>query len=147
MNYGEDDELNWRLLQGGHRIYIDTRIRFHYITRPSWKGAYRQYRNYGFARVGVVAKHPSFLRIHHLVPAVFVGGLGGLAGLGVVSRRARRLLAAAVGGYVFGCSAEAARVSGPADPALAARVASAFPALHVGYGVGMLKGLAAALRG
>ena len=132
MNFGEDDELNWRVVQAGYRILLDRRIRFHYITRPSWRAAYRQYRNYGEARVRVVRRHPAFLRPHHLAPAVFVTGGATLAGASVVSPSARRLFAVAVAAY-----AGAALVAAGGRP----RVAAAFAALHVGYGVGLLRGL------
>jgi succinoglycan biosynthesis protein ExoA len=132
MNFGEDDELNWRVVQAGYRILLDRGIRFHYVTRPTWRAAYRQYRNYGEARVRVVRRHPAFLRPHHLAPAVFVAGGATLAAGATVSPRARRLLAAAATAY-----AGAALVAARGRP----RVASAFAALHVGYGVGMLRAL------
>jgi GT2 family glycosyltransferase len=133
MNFGEDDELNWRVVQAGYRIVLDRRIRFHYFTRPTWRAAYRQYRNYGEARVRVVRRHPAFLRPHHLAPALFVGGGATLAAGAVVSPVARRLLAATLAAY-----AGAALTAAP-TPRL--RVATAFAALHLGYGVGMLRAL------
>jgi glycosyltransferase involved in cell wall biosynthesis len=141
MNYGEDEELNWRLEQAGHRIWMDTRIRFHYVTRPSWKSAFRQYRNYGRARVAVVRKHPQFLRVHHLAPAAFVAGVGGLALLAPVSSPARRLFTATATAYASAAAAAAVMAAGIDDPARTARVASVFPALHAGYGIGLLEGL------
>jgi glycosyltransferase involved in cell wall biosynthesis len=141
MNYGEDEELNFRLEQAGHRIWMDTSIGFHYITRPSWKGAYRQYRNYGRARVAVVRKHREFLRVHHLAPAAFVAGVAGMAALAPFSRLARGALGATAAAYGTGAVASAVAAAGTGDPVKTARVASAFPALHGGYGVGMLQGL------
>jgi len=132
MNFGEDDELNWRVVQTGHRILVDRRIRFHYVTRPTWRAAYRQYRNYGEARVRVVRRHPEFLRPHHLAPAVFVTGGATLAASAVVSPAARRALTAAVAAY-----STAALTAANGRP----RVAGAFAALHVGYGVGMLRAI------
>jgi succinoglycan biosynthesis protein ExoA len=132
MNFGEDDELNWRVVQAGYRILLDRRIGFHYITRPTWRAAYRQYRNYGEARVRVVQRHREFLRPHHLAPALFVTGGATLAAGALVSPAARRLLAAGVAVY-----AGAALAAAGGRP----RVATAFAALHVGYGVGMLRAL------
>src|SRR5438309_10929 len=76
---GEDEELNWRLRRAGYRILLDTRIRFHYVTRSSWAAAYRQYRGYGRARVHVIALHPGFLRARHLAPPALVAGLAAIA--------------------------------------------------------------------
>jgi cellulose synthase/poly-beta-1,6-N-acetylglucosamine synthase-like glycosyltransferase len=132
MNFGEDDELNWRVVQAGYRILLDRGIRFHYITRSTWPAAYRQYRNYGEARVRVVRRHPAFLRPHHLAPAAFVAGGATLVAASTVSPVARRLLAAAATAY-----SGAALVAARGRP----RVASAFAALHAGYGVGMLRAL------
>src|SRR6185312_7830129 len=72
MVYGEDDELNWRLREAGYRIVLDDSIRFIYFTRASLSGLFRQYRNYGRAKVRVLARHPRFLRPWHLAPAAFV---------------------------------------------------------------------------
>jgi cellulose synthase/poly-beta-1,6-N-acetylglucosamine synthase-like glycosyltransferase len=141
MTFGEDDELDWRVVQAGYRILLDRRIRFHYITRPTWRAAYRQYRNYGEARVNVVRRHPGFLRPHHLAPAVFVTGLGALVAGSVASRRARRSLGAAATAYSGAALAAAAKATPQRDPASILRIAAAFFALHAGYGVGMLRRL------
>jgi cellulose synthase/poly-beta-1,6-N-acetylglucosamine synthase-like glycosyltransferase len=137
MSFGEDDELNWRVTQAGYRILLDRGIRFHYVTRSTWRAAYRQYRNYGEARVRVVQRHPAFLRPHHLAPALLVTGGATLAAASVVSSPARRLLAAAIAAYTGVALSAGAR----AAPAGRLRVAAAFPALHLGYGVGMLRAL------
>jgi glycosyltransferase involved in cell wall biosynthesis len=141
MNFGEDEEVNWRLRRAGHEIVLDTRIRFHYITRPTWKAAYRQYRNYGAARVRVVRSHPEFLRLHHLVPAAAVAGGAALAAAAPFSPVARRALGAVAGAYGLMTGAAAVAAARPAEPALAPVVASAITALHAGYGVGMLRAL------
>ena len=146
MNFGEDDELNWRVTQAGHQILLDRRVRFHYFTRRTWAAAFRQYRNYGKARVLVVRKHPGFLRPHHLAPAVFVCGLGALAGSAAVSRNARRLLAATTAGYAALALAAARPNTAHGDPTLTLFTAAAFPALHLGYGVGMVLGGSAVAR-
>lgn len=137
MNFGEDDELNWRVTQAGYRILLDRHIRFHYITRATWREAYRQYRNYGEARVRVVRRHPEFLRPHHLAPVLLVAGGATLAAASLMSSGARRLLAAAVAGY----SGVALGAGARAAPGRPLPVAAAFAALHVGYGVGTLRAL------
>ena len=142
MQYGEDEELNWRLRRAGWTILLDTQVRFHYVTRPTWRAAFRQYRNYGRARVRVIRKHPRFLRPHHLVPPAFVAGVGGQAALAPFSRKARRRLGATISLYGILTGVAAARAAN-GDLHLVPRVAGAFPALHLGYGWGMLAGVAA----
>jgi glycosyltransferase involved in cell wall biosynthesis len=142
MNFGEDEELNWRLREAGYDILLDGRMVFHYVTRPSWGSAYRQYRNYGEARVRVVREHPGFLRAHHLVPAALVASGGALAAAAPLSRRARRGLTVLGAAYAAGAGAAGAAAARRREPALSLTVAACFCALHAGYGVGMLRGLA-----
>ncbi len=145
LQYGEDEELNWRLRRAGLRIVRDTSIRFTYLARPSWRAAFRQYRNYGRARVEVWRKHPQFLRAHHLAPSAALAGGTALLLAGLFSRRARIAAGVAVATYGIGALAAAARAS-RGDARIAPYAAAAFPALHVGYGLGMLEGLVRAAR-
>lgn len=142
MNFGEDEELNWRLRQARYDILLDRRMAFHYVTRPSWRAAYRQYRNYGEARVRVVREHPGFLRPHHLAPAALVASAAALMAAAPLSPAARRGLAALVTAYAAGAGAAGTATARSREPALSLRVAACFGALHLGYGIGMLRGLA-----
>jgi succinoglycan biosynthesis protein ExoA len=141
MLVGEDEELNWRLKKAGYRLVLDTSVRFVYTTRSSWVAVFRQHRNYGQSRVRVLAAHPDFLRLYHLAPPGLVAALGGLALASPVSRRARGGLAGLVG--VYGAGAAAASISASRSrPELVPRLIACFPALHLGYGVGMIEGVA-----
>jgi cellulose synthase/poly-beta-1,6-N-acetylglucosamine synthase-like glycosyltransferase len=141
MQFGEDEELNWRVRQAGYDILLDDRMVFHYVTRPSWGAAYRQYRNYGEARVRVVRAHPRFLRPHHLVPAALVAGAAALAAAAPLSPAARRGLAGLGTAYAAAAGAAGAAAARGREPALSLSVAACFCALHLGYGVGVLRGL------
>ena len=140
MNYGEDEEANWRLRAGGFKILLDTRIVFHYYTRSSWRSAFRQYKNYGYARIAVVRKHPSFLRPHHLAPAALVASIPLLGVLSVFSTPARIASGTLFVGYAVGLLGAAALAARDRRE-LGTRVAAAFTALHLGYGIGILAGL------
>jgi cellulose synthase/poly-beta-1,6-N-acetylglucosamine synthase-like glycosyltransferase len=140
LQFGEDEELNWRLRRAGWRIVRDRAIRFEYVTRPSWSAAFRQYRNYGRARVDVWRKHRDFLRPHHLVPATALV-TGAAIALGAVAWSRLRVPAAfAAGAYVFGALA-ASVLASRGRARLVPHVARAFVALHLGYGVGLLEGI------
>jgi GT2 family glycosyltransferase len=76
LQYGEDEELNWRIRKAGYKILCTPEIKFFYYARTSLKGLFRQYYHYGNARVKVIRKHPDFLRIKHLIPSAFVFSLG-----------------------------------------------------------------------
>jgi succinoglycan biosynthesis protein ExoA len=141
MPFGEDEDLNWRLRRAGYRIALDTSIRFHYVTRPSLRAAFRQYYRYGRARVRVVAAHPRFLRPRHTVPAVFLLALVGLAAASVVSAPARLAFLALLVAYVAVAAGWALAATRGRPGFLTLRVAACFAALHVGYGLGTLRGL------
>ncbi len=141
MNYGEDDELNWRLIKTGYRILLDTGIQFYYITRPTWTAAYRQYRNYGEARVNVLRKHPDFFRSYHLVPALAVSGTLFLAALSPIWRPARYLVGCLGVAYIGTAAVAAVRSKPPPKRAIIPIIVYAFSALHAGYGIGMLSGV------
>jgi cellulose synthase/poly-beta-1,6-N-acetylglucosamine synthase-like glycosyltransferase len=141
MLVGEDEELNWRLKKAGYRLILDTSVRFIYTTRSSWGAVFRQHRNYGQSRVRVLDAHPDFLRTYHLAPPALVATLAGLALASPFSRRARGALVAIV--LAYGAGAGGAAVSSTRDrPELAPRLLACFPALHLGYGLGMLEGAA-----
>lgn len=142
MNHGEDEELNWRLRQLGYRIVFDPAIRFRYVPRSTWGGVFRQYRDYGKARVRVVSAHPGFLRPRHLAPAALVAGGVALLACSAVSVRGRRALARAGAGYACAAVGAALSATRGEDRRLAPSVAACFVALHAGYGVGTLDGLA-----
>jgi len=140
MVYGEDDELNWRLREAGHHILLDDSIRFIYFTRASLRGLFRQYRNYGRAKVRVLARHPRFLRPWHLAPAAFVlVAVALVLGAALGPTWLRIAAAASVGTYIAGAVAVA--FAAARSPAVALRVVAAFAAIHFGYGTGMLAGL------
>ena len=146
MAYGEDEEVNWRLRCAGYKILLDTSIRFHYFARASWKSAFRQYRNYGGARVRVVRKHPGFLRPRHVAPAALVAATAALAAVAPFSSSGRRVLGTLLGTYATAASVFAAKAASDRGAAMTVRVAASFAALHLGYGVGMLAELPKTLR-
>jgi succinoglycan biosynthesis protein ExoA len=151
MLVGEDEELNWRLRRAGRRILLDTELRFAYTTRSSWRGAFRQHRNYGRSRARVLAAHPEFLRPRHVAPSALVVAFAALGAAAARSRSARGALVVAAAGYAAAGTAAAVHATRDEDLRVAPSVLAAFAALHAGYGVGVLAGAAelsaSALRG
>ena len=72
MEYGEDDELNWRMFNSGGEIVFVPGARQYNRPRATLIALAVQYWNYGRGRVRVVAKHSSYLLPRHLVPSLFV---------------------------------------------------------------------------
>jgi GT2 family glycosyltransferase len=140
----QDDEFNLRLRLAGGTIVLDPRVHAFYIPRGSLGGVFRQYYEYGRWKIPVMRKHRQVVSGRSLVPALFVGGLATTAAAATVLPAARWALGAevvlyAAAGTAFGARSLRAR----GEPrSLLPRVVAAFGALHVGYGVGMLRGLA-----
>jgi succinoglycan biosynthesis protein ExoA len=145
LQYGEDEELNWRLRTAGMRLVRDSAIRFRYLTRPTWRKAFAQYRNYGRARVAVAKRHPRFLRAHHFAPAGLVVTAAALGLAAPFAPRARTLLAALA--IVYASGSFIAALAAAHDRRNILSTAAAFSALHAGYGVGTIEGLINTIRG
>lgn len=68
----QDDELNFRLVLAGGKIWQDPAIVSWYSPRGTLSGVFRQYMQYGFWKVAVLRKHRGVASWRHLVPGVFV---------------------------------------------------------------------------
>ncbi len=71
----EDDDLNFRLVESGGKVFITPKIKSVYYPRASYPALFKQYFRYGFWKVAVVKKHKKPARLSHLVPAAFVAFL------------------------------------------------------------------------
>ena len=68
----EDYEMNVRLRQLGHGVYLSPSIRSTYFVRASLPKLARQYGRYGFWKVRTLIDHPGSLRWRQLVAPAFV---------------------------------------------------------------------------
>jgi succinoglycan biosynthesis protein ExoA len=142
LQFGEDEEANYRVRQAGWKIVLHPGMRYSYYIRPTLQGLFRQYRNYGEARAKVVLKHPAFLRLRHTIPAALVVALAASAVAAVVDRRTATAFALIWGGYLGIIAVSATVLSIRNHHRQPWRVAASLLALHLGYGVGSLRGLA-----
>jgi succinoglycan biosynthesis protein ExoA len=143
----QDEELALRIRLAGGRVMYDSRIRCHYVPRGTYSGAFKQYFQYGFWKVPVMLKHRRITSGRSMAPVVFVSSLLALGAAAPWSRTARGLLAAevavyAVSGVAFGAISVRARGE---SPRLLPAVAAVFPTMHVGFGLGFLRGCVEAL--
>jgi succinoglycan biosynthesis protein ExoA len=145
MQFGEDEELNHRLRATGARIVYDPSIRFLYHIRPTFGGLFRQYRNYGRARVQVVRKHADFLRPKHLAPALLVLALVAAVPVAILLPAFAWAGGLVIGGYLVAVFGAAFFLAARADFARPDLVAISLMCLHLGYGIGTWLGLAEAL--
>jgi glycosyltransferase involved in cell wall biosynthesis len=137
----QDDELSYRLLDGGGRIVCDPAIESSYRSRATLGGLWRQYFGYGCWKVRVIQAHPRQARFRHLAPATLVTTLGAAGLLGIVSRRARAAAVLELGLYAGAITAAAVRYRDRDRPGSGALLAVVYPILHLSYGIGMLRGL------
>jgi succinoglycan biosynthesis protein ExoA len=149
LRRNQDDEFTLRLRKAGGRVVLDSTIRVSYTPRGSLRGVVQQYWQYGLWKVPVMLKHRTIPSARSQVPIGFVTSLLALAALAARSERARRLLELELALYAA-CALGFGAVSVRRRQerwALLPLVVAAFPAFHVGYGAGMLRGwLRAALR-
>lgn len=135
----QDDEHNFRIIQGGGTVWYDPQIRSRYFSRATFATLARQYFQYGSYKVRVMQKRGGVASARHLVPGGFVAGVAASLVIAIATRRARWLLpvltpyAALSAGAALKTSREQA-----CDPG---RTFVTFVLLHTAYGVGFWHGL------
>lgn len=140
----QDDELNYRLRSQGGRVWFDPSIRASYVNRSTLGRLFSQYRQYGFWKVMMYAKHPRMFNPRHAFPAAFVGALALALLGGAVSGSGRWALALLLGAHGAAGTTSAIVARWPVRVTLGAPLA--FLTLHLAYGVGTWQGLLWRLR-
>jgi succinoglycan biosynthesis protein ExoA len=137
----QDDELNFRLVLAGGKIWHSPSIRSSYRPRANLGALFRQYLQYGYWKVAVIKKHHRPASLRHLVPGAFVLTLAILPLLAVLSGSLIFLWLALLAAYAaanLGASFVTAARNGwrflPVLPLV-------FGCYHFGYGIGFLHGV------
>jgi succinoglycan biosynthesis protein ExoA len=143
IDFGEDDEFNYRLGDSGGKIFLSPKIRSRYHTRSALPALFRQYRAYGRAKVYVLQRHPAQARLRQFVPASFVGVLGGLSLASPILRPLRRALPLVLALYAVAAVAASLRIASRHGWRYASVLPLAFACLHVSYGLGFIESLLA----
>ena len=147
IDFGEDDEFNYRLGDAGGKIFLTPKIRSVYHTRSSLPALFRQYRAYGRAKVAGPATPSRQARLRQFVPASFVGVLGGLSlASPIAASPPARPAARAVPLPRSPSSPRPLRIASRHGWRYAPVLPLAFACLHVSYGLGFLESLLAAAR-
>jgi cellulose synthase/poly-beta-1,6-N-acetylglucosamine synthase-like glycosyltransferase len=135
MVRNQDDELSYRLLAHGGRIVCNPKIGSVYRNRATLRSLWKQYFDYGRWKVRVMQKHRSQMRPRQFVPPVFVATLG-------ASALAPPLFTAIAGTYSAAALAMSVYLAAKARRIdVLPYLPAAFAILHVGYGLGFLRGL------
>jgi len=145
LRRNQDDEFNLRLRLNGGRVVLDPSIRLTYTPRGSLPAVFRQYFEYGRWKIPVMRRHRRVLGVRSLAPVVLVLSLLGLAAAAAFWPPAAWMLVLEVALYtVLAVAFGVASLRRRREPIrLLPRAVGAFVAFHVGYGIGMIRGLAA----
>jgi glycosyltransferase involved in cell wall biosynthesis len=141
LQFGEDEEINWRIRRRGHKIFATPEIKFFYIVRNSFKGLFKQYYNYGVARVKVIQKHPDFRRVKHVVPMAFAFILFITGILALFSRVFTMVFAWTAMTYLLVSLTVSAAISSIKGWKYLPLLPISFACLHFGYGIGFAHGV------
>jgi glycosyltransferase involved in cell wall biosynthesis len=137
----QDDEFNHRLIKHGGRILLVPEVVSYYYARDSLLKLWRMYYQYGYFKPLVARKIGKVMTVRQLVPPLFVLGLFGSAVLACWSWAMRLIFGSIVIVYAavdIGCSTIIAFKQGFR---CGLALCIVFPALHLSYGLGFLKGM------
>jgi len=137
----QDDELNYRLIRQGGKIWQTPKIRSWYWPRPRLAQLFRQYHQYGYWKVRVIQKHRMPASWRHLIPGAFVLMLSCLSLLSLCYPPATWGLALLCGLYLGTVLLGAVLAAGRTRLRLMPALPLVFAAYHFGYGTGFLLGL------
>ncbi|MES0864706.1 glycosyltransferase [Ruegeria sp. SCPT10] len=131
FSHNEDAELDLRLTQAGHRIWLTSRTKLTYFPRQSLASLFRQYLNFGRGRARTVLKHklrprPRQLLMISVAPAVAMTALASF-GMFFTIPAALWGLACLIGGAALAVNRR--------DP-LALAAAPIAATMHLGWSIG-----------
>lgn len=84
MRFGEDIDFSTRIFEAGYPCFLFSEAWVYHKRRTDFRKFYRQVYNSGIARINLEKRHPSTLKLVHLLPAVFTAGVLLLALLFIV---------------------------------------------------------------
>jgi succinoglycan biosynthesis protein ExoA len=139
---GQDDELNLRMRLAGGRVVLDPAVEVRYRPRDSLRAVFGQYFGYGRWKVPVMLKHRRISSARSLAPLLLVTALGGSILGAAFSETGVAVLGLEVVAYVAISTVFAFRALRARGESLRLlpRTMAAFPAFHLGYGLGLLWG-------
>ena len=136
----QDDEFNYRVVQGGFKIYLDPAIQSDYYVRGSISKLYKQYDQYGYWKVFVNKKHGAVTTLRQLAPPLWVFFL--LAGwTGVLIHPVLGWMYAAVVAMYVGLAFYTASRMHMKSVRRFWMLLRTFGVLHFSYGLGYLRGV------
>ena len=77
MRFGEDIDFSYRIVEAGHRPQLFPDAWVWHKRRTDFRKFFRQVYNSGIARINLMKRHPSTLKLVHLLPTIFTLGVIG----------------------------------------------------------------------
>jgi glycosyltransferase involved in cell wall biosynthesis len=140
-HYGEDDELNYRLIRSGGKIFLSPNIKSQYFPRSSLGALWKQYYRYGRGKVRTIKKHGRPASWRHLVPPVFVSSVIVSLILYALNPIFGWVVAGICGSYFISAIVVSATLSHREGWEFFPLLPIVFGALHLSYGIGFLIGI------
>jgi len=140
-HYGEDDELNYRLVKSGGKILLSPTIKSCYFPRASFAALWRQYFNYGRGKVRTISKHGRPSSWAQLAPAGFVVLVLASLALWAALPAFGWILWAVVGSYAIAASTASVAIGHRYGWGFVPLLPLVFLMMHTGYGLGFLFGV------
>jgi glycosyltransferase involved in cell wall biosynthesis len=139
LTRNQDDEFNYRLLRNGYKIWLISSVHALYHVRATYLKLFKQYFQYGYWKIYVNQKHKRITSFRQVIPALFVTGIVSGILLSLFIPWFWRLLALVCGVYLAAAAFFSALKSKKKE--IFIRVIYAFLLLHLGYGIGYMKGI------
>jgi len=137
----QDEELNYRLLKSGGKIYFSPKIKSQLYIRPTVSKLWKQHFQYGYWKVKVGQKVGFKMIKKQLVPAIFAGSLLFSLAFSPFSRLARILFSLILGSYFLVALFFSLFISLRKNLIYFVFLPIIYFILHFSYGIGFLKGL------
>jgi cellulose synthase/poly-beta-1,6-N-acetylglucosamine synthase-like glycosyltransferase len=135
----QDDELNFRIINAGGKIWLTLDTSVSYYVRASWKKLYQQYFQYGYWKVYVNRKHGTITTARQVVPLLFVLFLITAIISLLTGQHFRNFYSFIFIAYLVLAVASAIRYSSKPKDIL--EIMISFFILHFSYGTGYAKGI------
>ena len=135
----QDDELNYRLLKSGYKIFLSTDIKAKYYVRSSLNKLFTQYYQYGYWKVFVNMKLHSITTFRQLAPLLFVLFIITGTVASMVSPIFFTAFIGTIGIYIMIGLISA--MNKTKNPLIVFKILLSFIVLHLSYGLGYLEGI------
>ena len=141
----EDVEFNTRVRRAGLTCYFTPAVAVEYAPRATLRGLLYQMLRYGRGRARLACKCPASVTAPSLVPPLWLVWLAFGSLVGVLAWPVRVAVMASLTAYLLVVLAESVRVRRSGTGVRVWRLPVVFAAIHVGFGWGYLRELAAGI--